>query len=223
MTEILNLIHEFMNLILHLDQTLLSWSQTMGPWLYVVLFLIIFAETGLIVLPFLPGDSLLFAVGAITSLEGSPIDIYLLIPLLIAAALIGDNVNYAVGKWVGPKLFSHENSKIFNRKHFDKTHAFCEKYGSRAIILGRFMPIVRTFVPFISGIGKMTYPRFISMSVIGALLWINIFMWAGRYFGNLPAVKSNFHVVIFGVIFVSVLPILFEAYRARRQAKGTAS
>jgi membrane-associated protein len=209
---------EILNLVLHLDQTLLSWSQTMGPWLYVVLFLIIFAETGLVVTPFLPGDSLLFAVGAITSLTGSPIDIYILSPLLMAAALLGDNVNYSVGKWIGPRLFANENSKFFNRKHFDKTHAFCEKYGPRAIILGRFMPIVRTFVPFIAGVGTMTYARFISMSVVGAMLWINIFLWAGHYFGNLPAVKSNFHVVIFGVIFVSVLPIFFEAYKARKRA-----
>ena len=209
---------EILNLLLHLDQTLLVWAQTMGPWLYVVLFLIIFSETGLIVTPFLPRDSLLFAVGAITSLSGSPLSIYILSPLLMVAALIGDNLNYSVGKWVGPKIFSKENSKFFNRKHFEQTQAFCEKYGPRAVILGRFMPIVRTFVPFISGVGKMAYPRFISMSVMGAVLWINIFLWAGHYFGNLPAVKSNFHLVIFGVIGISLLPILIEAYKARRRA-----
>jgi len=208
---------EILNLLLHLDQTLLSWAQTMGPWLYVVLFLIIFAETGLIVTPFLPGDSLLFAAGAITSLVGSPIDILILSPALMIAALLGDNVNYAIGKWIGPKVFANEKSKFFNRKHFEKTHLFCEKYGPRAIIMGRFMPIVRTFVPFICGVGKMTYARFISMSVIGAIVWINIFLWAGHYFGNLPTVKSNFHLVIFGVIGLSVLPILIEAYKARRR------
>jgi membrane-associated protein len=209
---------EILNLILHLDQTVLAWSQTMGPWMYVVLFLIIFAETGLVVTPFLPGDSLLFTVGAITSLAGSPIDIFLLSPLLMAAALLGDNTNYALGKWLGPKVFSNDHSKIFNKKHFDQTQEFCAKYGPRAIIIGRFMPIVRTFVPFIAGIGTMTYRRFISMSVIGAVLWINIFLWAGHYFGNLPSVKSHFHLVIFAVIGLSVLPILIEAYKARRRA-----
>ncbi len=209
---------EFLNLILQLDQTLLHWSQTMGPWLYVVLFLIIFAETGLVVTPFLPGDSLLFAAGAITSLSGSPLDVMLLSPLLMVAALIGDNLNYAIGKWIGPKIFSNEKSKLFNKKHFDQTHLFVEKYGPRAIILGRFMPIVRTFVPFISGVGKMTYARYMLMSVIGAILWINIFLFAGHYFGNLPVVKTNFHIVIFAVIGVSVLPIFIEAYKARKRA-----
>lgn len=209
---------EIINFILHLDQTLAAWSQWMGPWLYVVLFLIIFAETGLVITPFLPGDSLLFAVGALTSLPGSQLDPWLLAPLLMAAALIGDNVNYSVGKWVGPQIFSRENSRFFNRKHLDKTAAFYEQHGSRAIVLGRFMPIARTFVPFVAGIGKMKYSHFISKSVLGAVLWINIFLWAGRYFGNLPSIKTNFHIVIFAVIGLSLLPILFEAYKARKRA-----
>ncbi len=209
---------EIIQLILHLDQTLAAWSQWMGPWLYVVLFFIIFAETGLVLTPFLPGDSLLFAVGALTSLPGSSLDPWILAPLLMSAALIGDNLNYNVGKWIGPQVFSREDSKIFSRKHLDRTHVFYSQYGSRAIILGRFMPIVRTFVPFVAGIAKMHYSQFILKSVIGAVLWINIFLWSGHYFGNLPVVKTNFHIVIFGVIFISVLPIFFEAYKARRKA-----
>jgi membrane-associated protein len=189
----------------------------MGPWLYLVLFLIIFAETGLVVTPFLPGDSLLFAVGALTSLSNSSLNIWVLGPLLMAAALLGDNLNYFIGKWLGPKIFNSRTSKYLNREHFDRTHAFVEKYGSRAIILGRFMPIVRTFVPFVAGVGTMTYMKFISMSVIAAVLWIQIFLWAGHYFGNLPEVKSNFHLVIFAVIFVSILPMLIEFYKRRRR------
>jgi membrane-associated protein len=206
---------ELIQLILHLDQTLLSWSQWMGPWLYLVLFLIIFAETGLIVTPFLPGDSLLFAVGALTVLPGSPLDPWVLVPLLMSGALLGDNLNYAVGKWLGPQVFSREDSRIFNRKHLDRTSLFCQRHGGRAVIFARFMPIVRTFVPFVAGVGKMTYSQFISKSLLGAFLWINIFIWAGRFFGNLPAVKTNFHIVIFGVIGVSLLPLAYEAYRAR--------
>lgn len=209
---------EIINLILHLDQTLAAWSQWMGPWLYVVLFLIIFAETGLVVTPFLPGDSLLFAVGALASLPGSSLDPWLLSPLLMGAALIGDNLNYAVGKWIGPQIFSREDSRIFNRQYLDRTKAFYDEYGSQAIIMGRFMPIVRTFVPFVAGIGRMKYSHFLTRSLFGALLWINIFIWAGHFFGNLPAVKTNFHIVIFGVIFISLLPILFEAYKARKRA-----
>lgn len=208
---------EIINLILHLDQTLAAWSQWMGPWLYVVLFLIIFAETGLIVTPFLPGDSLLFAVGALTSVPGAAIDPWILSPLLMCAALFGDNLNYSVGKWMGPQIFSKENSKIFNRKHLDRTQNFYSEYGGRAIILGRFMPIIRTFVPFVAGIGRMTYSQFLSRSVLGAVLWINIFIWAGHFFGNLPTVKTNFHIVIFGVIIVSLLPIFYELYKARRK------
>lgn len=219
--EIINLIIQFLNealhLLLHLDQTLVAWSQWMGPWLYLVLFLIIFAETGLVVTPFLPGDSLLFAVGALTALDNSGLQAQLLAPLLIVAALLGDNVNYAFGKWVGPRVFSKDNSKIFNRSYLDKSSLFYEKYGSRAIVLGRFMPIVRTFVPFVAGIAKMPYLRYMLISFIGAFVWINIFLWAGHYFGNLPIVKTHFHIVIFAVIGVSILPILVEVYKARRQ------
>ncbi len=209
---------EILNLILHLDQTLASWSQWMGPWLYVVLFLIIFAETGLVVTPFLPGDSLLFAVGALTSIENANLNIWYLSPLLMIAALTGDNLNYWIGKTIGPKVFSREDSKIFNRQHLLRTEGFYEKYGSRAIVLGRFMPIVRTFVPFVAGIGRMKFSKFISISFLGAFLWIQIFLFAGHYFGNLPSIKSNFHIVIFAVILISILPIFIEFYKARKQA-----
>ncbi|MEZ0392609.1 MAG: VTT domain-containing protein [Pseudobdellovibrionaceae bacterium] len=219
--EIINLIVQFfgeiLHLILNLNETLVAWSQWMGPWLYLTLFLIIFAETGLVVTPFLPGDSLLFAVGALTALEGSGLSIGLMAPLLMIAALTGDNVNYVVGKWMGPKVFSREDSKFFNKKHLEKATLFYQKYGTRAIILGRFMPIVRTFVPFVAGVGRMSYPKYMGMSFLGALLWINSFLWAGYFFGNLPAVKKHFHIVIFAVIGVSILPIFIEAYKARKQ------
>lgn len=219
--EIINILIQFLQegvyLLLHLDQTLVNWSIWMGPWLYLTLFLIIFAETGLVVTPFLPGDSLLFAIGALCSLENAALDPKFVAPLLMFAALLGDNVNYAFGKWIGPKVFSNEKSKLLNPKHLQKAHLFYGKYGSRAIILGRFMPIVRTFVPFVAGIARMPYSKYIGMSFIGALVWINSFLWAGYYFGNLPVVKTHFHIVIFGVIFVSVLPIFYEAYKARKQ------
>lgn len=219
--EIINFVIQFLqeglHLIFNLDETLVSWSVWMGPWLYLVLFLIIFAETGLIVTPFLPGDSLLFAVGALCALEDSNLDARLIVPLLMVAALLGDNVNYTIGKWLGPKVFSKEDSKVFNKQHLNKASAFYNRYGSRAIILGRFMPIVRTFVPFVAGIARMPYPKYMGMSFLGALLWINIFIWAGVVFGNLPIVKTNFHIVIFAVIGISFLPILIEAYKARKQ------
>lgn len=208
---------EIINLILHLDETMAAWSLWMGPWLYVVLFAIIFAETGLIVTPFLPGDSLLFAVGAITALPEAGLNVWILGPLLVVAAFLGDLVNYFTGHWIGPKIFSKTDSKFLNRQNLERTQKFYDKYGSRAIILGRFMPIVRTFVPFVAGVGRMDYSKFLTVNFAGGLLWITIFLGAGHVFGNLPAVKSNFHLVIFAVIFLSILPVFFEAYKARRE------
>ncbi|PIS11468.1 MAG: hypothetical protein COT73_03770 [Bdellovibrio sp. CG10_big_fil_rev_8_21_14_0_10_47_8] len=207
-------ISEIMHLILHLDQTLTVWVEWMGPWLYLVMFLIIFAETGLVVTPFLPGDSLLFALGALAAL-GNGIQVEVMLPLLIVAAIIGDSLNYWIGSKMGPAVFKQEDSRFFKRSHLLKAQAFYDRYGAKAIILGRFVPIVRTFVPFVAGIGTMRYRSFIISNVAGAIVWISIFMIAGYYFGNLPAVKTNFHIVIFGVIGVSVLPIIIEYVRLR--------
>lgn len=222
--QTIEVLHQFflqmVELILHLDQTLSHWSQWMGPWLYLVIFLIIFAETGLVVTPFLPGDSLLFALGALTALPESGLKLEYLIPLILLAAFLGDNTNYFFGRWIGLKLFEKEDSKIFNRKYLTKAQAFYALHGARAIVIGRFMPIVRTFVPFVAGVGRMPYRRYISFSLFGALIWIHSFLLAGHFFGNLPAVKTNFHIVIFGVILVSMLPLFFELWKWARAPKG---
>ena len=206
----------FIDIVLHIDQYLSVWSQSMGPWLYVLIFFVIFAETGLVVTPFLPGDSLLFALGAMTTLEAGSLNFPLLSYLLVAAAFLGDNTNYFFGKYLGPKVFAAERSKLLNRKHLLKTQKFYEKHGSRTVIIARFMPIIRTFVPFVAGIGQMNYRKYITYSVFGAVLWTQLFLWAGRLFGNLPTVKSNFHIVIFAVIGLSVLPIVFGWWKSRK-------
>lgn len=215
----ISVIQQIISLILNLDQTLTAWSQMMGPWLYVVLFLIIFAETGLVVMPFLPGDSLLFAAGAICALD-SGLRVEILAPLLIIAAILGDGVNYAIGSRVGPKVFMQTDSKLFKHEHLMKAQEFYRKYGARAIILGRFMPIVRTFVPFVAGVAHMNYPQFLRANVVGAFVWILSFLIAGFIFGNLPVVKTNFHIVIFAVIFLSFLPLLIEYWKARKPFKS---
>ena len=213
-----SVIQQILSLILNLDQTLISWSQALGPWLYVVLFLIIFAETGLIVTPFLPGDSLLFAAGALCALD-SGLKIEFLAPLLIVAAIVGDSLNYSIGARVGPKVFLKTDSKFFKHDHLMKAQDFYNKYGARAIILGRFMPIVRTFVPFVAGIANMNYPYFLKANVVGAFVWILSFLVAGYIFGNLPIVKTNFHIVIFAVIVLSFLPVAIEFWKSRRPTK----
>ena len=206
-----------LDIFLHLDQHLNQWAVEMGAWLYALLFGIVFAETGLVVTPFLPGDSLLFAVGALSATEGSPIDPWTVSALLIVAAVLGDAVNYAIGARVGPKVFT-EGSRFFKREHLDRTHRFYEKHGGKTIILARFVPIVRTFAPFVAGIGKMTYARFALYNIVGAVVWVVLFVALGHAFGNLPVVKKNFQYVILGIIVLSVLPIAVEWWRARRQA-----
>jgi len=201
------------HIISHLDTHLVSWSQTMGPWLYVLLFAIIFCETGLVVTPFLPGDSLLFAVGALCALGG--LNIAVIIPLLLVAAILGDATNYYVGKTVGPKVFTSSTSKLLNRAHLLRTQAFYDKYGGKTIIIARFIPIVRTFAPFVAGIGKMQYRRFVSFNVIGAVAWVALFIPAGYVFGNLEVVKKSFHLVIFAIIGLSILPAVIEFARER--------
>jgi len=203
----------FWHIISHLDTHLVSWSQTMGPWLYVLLFAIIFCETGLVVTPFLPGDSLLFAVGALCALGG--LNIAIIIPLLLVAAILGDAANYFIGMTVGPKVFTSTTSKLLNRAHLLRTQAFYDKYGGKTIIIARFIPIVRTFAPFVAGIGKMQYRRFLSFNVIGAVAWVALFIPAGYVFGNLEVVKKSFHLVIFAIIGLSILPAVIEFARER--------
>jgi membrane-associated protein len=201
------------DLFLHLDQHLSRVIADYGVWTHLILFLIVFAETGLVVTPFLPGDSLLFAAGTFAAL-GS-LDLWLLIVLLLAAAILGDTVNYWVGAWIGPRAFGG-NVKFLRKDYLDRTHAFYQKHGGKTVILARFVPIIRTFAPFVAGVGAMSYPKFITYNVVGAVLWVGIFVPAGYFFGNIPAVRKNFTLVILAIIALSVLPFAFEAIRARR-------
>ncbi|MDU4299706.1 MULTISPECIES: DedA family protein [Eikenella] len=199
--------------VLHIDQHLIELTQTYGLWIYAILFLIVFCETGLVVTPFLPGDSLLFAAGAVAALGG--MNVHIAAALLLAAAVIGDAVNFAIGKYFGEKLFAKPDSRVFKREYLDKTHAFYEKYGGKTIILARFVPIVRTFAPFVAGMGDMHYGRFIRYNIIGALMWVGLLTYAGYFFGELPVVKNNFGLVVIGIIVVSVLPMAVEIAKAK--------
>ena len=211
------LVHMF-DIFMHLDKYLGAVIQDYGAWTYLILFLIIFCETGLVVTPILPGDSLLFAIGAFAGL--GYLDIKLTLLLLSAAAVLGDTVNYAVGHYIGPKVFHYENSRIFKKEYLQKTHAFYEKYGGKTIIIARFVPIVRTFAPFVAGVGAMTYGKFLSYNIIGGLLWVFSIVLAGYFFGNIPLVKNNFTAVIMGIVFVSILPGIIEYIRHRRAASA---
>jgi membrane-associated protein len=206
-----------LDIVLHLDAHLNEWAASLGPWTYVLLFAIVFAETGLVVTPFLPGDSLLFAVGALAATEGSPIEVVFVSVLLIVAAIVGDAVNYSIGKYVGPKVFTQEDSRFLKKEHLVRTQRFYEKHGGKTIILARFVPIVRTFAPFVAGIGRMPYSYFATYNVAGAIAWVVSFVLAGYWFGQIPTVKRNFHVVIVAIIVISVLPIVFEWVRAHRE------
>jgi membrane-associated protein len=210
-------IKEAIDHFLHLDAHLNDLASALGPWLYALLFLIVFCETGLVVTPFLPGDSLLFAIGALAAIDGSPLSLWTIIILLCIAAILGDAVNYAIGYRVGPKVFTSETSRLLNREHLVRTQRFYEKYGGKTIILARFMPIVRTFAPFVAGIGKMRYARFAAYNVVGGIVWVLSFTLAGYFFGNVPVVKRNFHVVILAIIILSVTPPIIEYLRARRE------
>lgn len=211
----LELIQTAIDLFLHLDRHLAELTQALGPWIYFLLFAIVFCETGLVVTPFLPGDSLLFAVGALASIPDSGLNVWGIGALLITAAILGDAVNYAVGAYIGPRVFTSEESRWLNRKHLMRTHEFYEKYGGKTIILARFVPIVRTFAPFVAGVGSMTYPKFALYNVTGAFAWVLSFLTAGYWFGQLPVVKEYFHLVIVAIIVISVIPIVVEYLRAR--------
>ncbi|MBI5744174.1 MAG: DedA family protein [Elusimicrobia bacterium] len=201
---------------LHLDKTLGAVIQDYGAWTYLILFLIIFCETGLVVTPILPGDSLLFAVGTFAAMQY--LDIYKLWPLLVLAAILGDNVNYAVGNYIGPKVFHYENSRIFKKEYLAKTHDFYEKYGGKAIILCKYVPIIRTFAPFVAGVGAMTYPRFLMFNVIGGFTWVTLITFAGYFFGNIPVIRNNFSFVVLAIIVISVLPAVLEYVKHRRSS-----
>ena len=209
---------QILDVFLHLDAHLAEWSHVLGPWLYAVLFLIVFCETGLVVTPFLPGDSLLFAAGALCAIDGSPLALPPLAALLITAAVAGDATNYAIGGYVGPAVFTSERSRLLNRRHLIRTQQFYAKHGGKTIFLARFVPIIRTFAPFVAGIGRMRYAYFASYNVTGALAWVLSFLLGGYWFGQLPAIKRNFHVVIVAIIVISILPMVFEYLRARRAA-----
>jgi len=212
------MLRELLDVVLHLDRHLNEWAGWMGPWLYVVLFLIVFCETGLVVTPFLPGDSLLFAVGALCSVENATTSLPLAMIVLIVAAIVGDAANYSIGRYLGPAVFSSENSRLLNPRHIQRTHEFYEKYGAKTIFLARFVPIVRTFAPFVAGIGQMSYRHFAIWNVTGAIVWVVALTLAGYFFGQISIVKQNFESVVLGIIVVSMLPMLFEYLRARRGA-----
>jgi membrane-associated protein len=201
------------HIVSHLDSHLAAWSASMGPWVYVILFAIIFCETGLVFLPILPGDTLLFAVGALCARQ--VLDFGASVPLLLVAAVLGDAVNYSVGRLIGPKVFTSQTSKLLNRKHLLKTQDFYDRYGGKTIIIARFIPIVRTFAPFVAGVGKMQYRRFLSFNVVGAVAWILLTIGAGYLFGNIPFVQKHFELVVLAIVAVSLAPAVVEFVRER--------
>ena len=211
------MISTLIDFILHIDQHLVHLSDQYGPWIYAILFVVIFCETGLVVTPFLPGDSLLFAAGGIAAIGG--MNIHIMVLLLLTAAILGDAANFMIGKYFGQKLFANPDSKIFRRSYLEKTHAFYEKHGGKTIIIARFVPIVRTFAPFVAGMGDMHYGTFIRYNIIGAVLWVLSFSYAGYFFANIPVVKNNLGLVMAAIIVISILPAVVEIIRAKLNAK----
>ena len=205
-----------LDFILHIDQYMVMIVRDYHAWTYAILFSIIFCETGLVVTPFLPGDSLLFVAGAISALPDMPISVHILVIILFAAAVLGDSCNYMIGHFFGRKLFNNPNSRIFKQSYLEKTHGFYEKYGGKTIILARFVPIVRTFAPFVAGMGHMNYRHFSVFNVTGGIIWVVIFIYAGYFFGGLPFVQENLKLLILGIIVVSVLPGVIEVIRNKR-------
>ncbi len=214
----MEILASFLDIVLHLDKHLAILLQQYGTWIYAILFLIIFMETGLVVTPFLPGDSLLFVAGALAATGG--MDIRILIAVLLAAALIGDNTNYWIGRFVGPRVFRWPQSRFFNKAAFDATHAYFEAHGGKTIIIARFLPLLRTFAPFVAGVGRMTYPRFFAMDVLGGCIWIFSLTLAGYWFGNIPLIKENLTVVILVIIAISLMPLAIGYLRHRRSARA---
>lgn len=215
----MDLIRFVVDFILHIDVHLAELVAQYGIWVYAILFLILFCETGLVVTPFLPGDSLLFVAGALAALPTNDLNVHVMVTLLTIAAVLGDAVNYMIGRLFGEKLFSNPNSRILRRSYLDKTHAFYERHGGKTIILARFVPIVRTFAPFVAGMGHMSYRHFALFNVAGALLWVLLFSYAGYFFGALPMVQENLKLLIVAIIVVSILPGVIEVWRHRRAAR----
>lgn len=214
--------HWFIDFVLHLDRHLGQIIQDYGAWTYLILFLIIFCETGLVVAPFLPGDSLLFAAGAFAAMGSFHVEQLWIV--LSSAAILGDSTNYWIGRFVGPRVFYQETSKFMNKKYLDQTQKFYERHGGKTVIIARFMPIVRTFAPFVAGVGAMKYPRFLLFSVLGTILWISIFVFAGYFFGNIPFVKENFTLVVMAIILLSVAPGVYHFVLHKiRKKKNAAS
>lgn len=216
----LELIRSLIDFVLHIDQHLVEIVSEYKTWTYLILFLIIFAETGFVVTPILPGDSLLFAAGAIIAKPESNLNIVLMLLLLIVAAILGDLVNYHIGKFIGPKAFSGKY-KLLKKEYLEKTQAFYNKHGGKTIIYARFIPIIRTFAPFVAGIGTMSYLRFATYNVVGGIAWVTSFLMIGYFFGGLPVIKENFTYVIFAIIFLSILPPIFEVLRGRRKTASS--
>ena len=213
----MSLIQTFLDLFFHMDKHLSEWMGMFGLGTYAILFIIIFAETGFVVTPFLPGDSLLFAAGTLTTLDNSPLRLHWLILLLSAAAVIGDAVNFSAGFVIGPKVFYKEDSWLLNKKHLWRAQRFYERHGGKTIILARFIPIIRTFAPFVAGIGKMKYRRFAAFNVIGGIAWVTLFSWAGWRFAQAEIVKKQFHYVIIAIVVISVMPAVIEYFRHRNE------
>lgn len=211
----MELIQTFIDIVLHLDKHLAEIIQAYGLWTYLILFTIIFCETGLVIMPLLPGDSLLFAAGSMAATGA--LNMHTLFLLLSVAAILGDTLNYWIGWFIGPKIFHEEKARFFKKEHLLRTQAFYEKHGGKTIIIARFIPIIRTFAPFVAGIGKMNYGKFLLYNVVGGIAWILLFVYGGYFFGNLPFVKQNFSVVILAIIIISVLPAVIEYFRARAE------
>ncbi len=203
------------DIFVHLDRHLVWLIQNFGVWAYLIVFIVVFCETGLVVTPILPGDSLLFGLGALAAVGG--LDVGWLFFLLCVAAIAGDTVNYTIGHFVGPRVFQENASRFFKREYLERTHRFYERHGGKTIVIARFIPIIRTFAPFVAGIGSMTYSHFIVYNVAGGILWVAVFIFGGFYFGNLPVVRQNFTLVIVAIIIISVLPGVFEYVRQRRK------
>lgn len=216
----MNWIKQAIDLFLHLDVHLSGITRDYGAWTYLILFAVVFCETGLVITPFLPGDSLLFAVGALTANPETGLNIWWMLLLLTLGAILGDTVNYQIGHYLGPKVFS-EGRRWLKREHLQRTHVFFEKYGGKTIIIARFVPIVRTFAPFVAGVGAMTYWKFLLYNVVGGIAWVAGFLFTGYLFGNMPLVKKNFSLVILAIIIISILPAIFEYWRARRHKPST--
>ena len=200
-----------------LDQTIANFAGQYGPWIYALLFVVIFAETGLVVFPFLPGDSVLFIAGTVVATAGLNVEV--LVALLITAAILGDSLNYAVGHYIGPRVYDKPDSRWFKQDHLRRTQGFYDRYGGVTIIIGRFVPIIRTFAPFLAGVAGMTYRKFLSYNVIGAVLWISVLVYAGYLFGNIPWVRQNLTLIVLGIVFVSLLPAITTFVNERRRQK----